>query len=74
MKNGVKLVPFKRCLSYQNFICFYRSREVEQPKNFSSELESPDEWESQRDNLMKMRNTLDKDILSETADSDDEDI
>lgn len=74
MENGITLVPFKRCLSYQNFICFYKSAVVEQPNDFSSELGNPDGWAIQRNNLMSMRFTLERDILLESAVVDNEDI
>ena len=73
MRSGVTLFPFKRCLSYQNFICFYKSRVREEPVDFSSELD-PNEWAIKRRDLMMMRASLEKDILSESAEVDNEDI
>ena len=73
MKSKVKLFPFKRCLSYQNFICFYKSPVSEEPEDFSSQLD-PNEWAIKRRDLMKMRASLEKDILSESAEVDNEDI
>ena len=72
MKNGITLVPFKRCLSYHNFICFYKSTVVEQPTDFSSELGNPDRWAMKRIDLMSMRSSLDNDIHRETAEVDEE--
>jgi HNH endonuclease len=66
MKNGIRLDPFKRCLSYQNFICFTESRlrAKEAPKDFGSDLGDP-EWTNVRDDFMTMRKSLEKDIESE---------
>ena len=74
MINGITLLPFKRCLSYQNFICCYRSEIVDLPNDFSSELGNPDEWATARKDLMLMRFSLQKDIILESAEVDDEDI
>ena len=64
MKNGIRLDPFKRCLSYQNFICFTESslRGKKAPKDFGSDLGDPDDV---RDDFMTMRKSLEKDIESE---------
>ena len=72
MKNGETLDPFKRCLAYQNFICFYTSTltDLEQPNDFSSELGNPDGWKIKLNDLMAMRSTLDRVILSEAEDAD----
>ena len=72
MENGVHLVPFKRCLSYQNFICFFKSKLSTHfvPDDFSSVLGEPNGWKIQRDDFLLMRADLDKDIVSETAEDD----
>jgi hypothetical protein len=70
--------PFKRCLSYQNFICFFRSKlsTKETPEDFSSDLGNPDNWKIKRDDFMMMRLALEKATESEyfedkEADTDD---
>lgn len=72
MHNGKTLDPFRRCLAYQNFICFYTSTltDLEQPNDFSSELGNPDGWKIKRNDLMAMRSTLDRVISSEAEDAD----
>lgn len=72
MENGVQLIPFKRCLSYHNFICFYTSKLSTHflPDDFSSVLSEPNGWKIQRDDYLIMRAGLDRDIVSETAEDD----
>jgi HNH endonuclease len=67
--NGDYLMPFKRCLSYQNFICYFISNhsEIEVPDDFASALGYPDGWKTKRNDLILMRATLDKAILSEAS-------
>ena len=74
MKSGITLFPFKRCLSYQSFICFYKSARAEQPDDISSELGRPEESAINRNNLASMRFSLEKEILAESAEDDNEDI
>jgi hypothetical protein len=73
VESGTKLVYFRRCLSYQNYVCFYKLAGFEQPDNFSIELGNPDGWAIKRNNLISMKFTSEKD-LSESAEVDYEDI
>lgn len=74
MPNGEQLEPFKRCLSYQAFICFVTSKLpiMDSPEDFSSDIGT--EWPRLRNDLLVLRNSLDKQIYDETADSETEDF
>jgi hypothetical protein len=64
---------FKRCLSYHNFVCFYKSnlRNKDVPSDYASLLVGPDDWTIKRNDLMQLRSDLDRDILVEIANEDD---
>jgi hypothetical protein len=73
MPNGNRLEPFKRCLSYQAFICFVTSKLSNgvSYQDFSSDI--GEEWPRLRNDLLILRRSLDKQIDDETADFDNED-
>ena len=64
---------FRRCLSYHNFVCFYKSnlRNEYVPPDYASLVGDPDSWTIKRDDLMQLRSDLDRDILVEIADNND---
>ncbi len=71
LASGVQLEPFKRALSYQEFLCFSYSilptREC--PQDFSSEI-GGDLWMQKRNDLLVLRGSLEKDIEAETDAAD----
>jgi hypothetical protein len=69
LPNGVQLVPFKRALSYQEFLCFAYSTlpTRECPNDFSSDI--GDQRTQKRSDLLVLRNSLEKEIQNE-ADSE----
>lgn len=62
------LEPFKRCLSYHEFMCFTKSELsfVDAPEDFSSDI--GDDWSRMRQDLLVMRQSLEKQISEETDD------
>ena len=63
-----KLEPFKRCLSYHEFMCFAKSERplTDAPEDFSSDI--GDMWSQMRGDLLVMRKSLEKNISEETED------
>ena len=72
MKNGVKLEPFKRCLSYQHFLCilYSRLRTGDPPTDFASEI--GDKWICKRSDLLVLRASLDKQVMTEVEEEENE--
>lgn len=66
LRNGMTLDPFKRALSYQEFLCIAYSHlpSTQCPQDFSSEI--GDEWLQKRSDLLVLRSSLEKDIELET--------
>ena len=66
MPNGIELQPFKRCLSYQAFICFWDSQLLNDavPRDFSS-FDETQTWLSKRGDLLLLRKSLQKTIDQE---------
>jgi hypothetical protein len=63
MKNGTQLEPFKRCLSYQHYCCFIKSKlQGEAPGDFGSD---PGGQNVHRNDIMILRKSLQKDIKAE---------
>lgn len=66
LANGVQLNPFKRALSYQEFLCFACSTVPirEYPHDFSSD--PGNHWMQKRGDLLVLRGSLQKEIENET--------
>lgn len=67
MENGIKLVPFKRCLSNQMFVCFASTKLSNQfvPPGFSSDTDRQ-KCSFKRDDLLVLRKGLQKVIMEES--------
>jgi hypothetical protein len=68
MPNGVILIPFKRCLSYQMFVSFASTNLLTDraPTDFGSDN---DDWLSKRTDLLMARKSLEKVIDTEAEES-----
>ncbi len=65
MPSGVTLAPFKRCLSYQHFMCFLTSKErsTVEPPEFGSDIGY--QWTVKRNDLLVLKRSLEKAIFEE---------
>jgi hypothetical protein len=70
MPNGVKLQPFKRCLSYQAFVSFYNTNLLNDavPSDFGSDNET---WLSKREDMLVMRKSLEKEVVREVEEEEE---
>jgi hypothetical protein len=73
MPNGVTLVPFKRCLSYQMFVSFAATKlpTADAPQDFVSDI---DGWLAKRDDLMVSRRSLEMTVAKETEEELEEEF
>lgn len=72
MPSGVTLTPFKRCLSYQHFMCYLTSKErsILEPPELSSDIGA--QWPAKRNELLVLKRSLEKAILEEEDDDQEE--
>eukprot|EP01035_Chromulina_nebulosa_P037409 gene37409-50487_t len=66
MPNGATLTPFKRCLSYQHFMCYLASKErslQDPPPEFGSDIGGV--WTTKRNDLLVLKRSLEKAIDEE---------
>lgn len=67
MPSGATLAPFKRCLSYQHFMCYLASKERSlldpPPLEFGSAIGG--EWTAKRNDLLVLKRSLEKVIHEE---------